>query len=106
MAGHIGIPARFLAIFQEEILLGLRRFDKHRLIVGVERIERVGAGGINYCGLEEAERIAVVGRIAYRGAAIVVVTATRHNVPDARVVGLSAGLFIVGVVEVGQSEHV
>ena len=44
--------------------------------------------------------------VAHRGATIVVVATACHDVPAARVVALATTATVVGVVEVGQSQHV
>ena len=106
VARAIGVPALELAVLHDEVLTGSGCLEDKGLVARVEGRQRVGARGVDNLGCAEAQRIAVVGRVAGRGAGIVVVAAPRHDLPGARSHTLAAAARVVGVVEVLETQHV
>ena len=100
----IGIPALELAVLHDEVLTGRGCLEDEGLVARVEGRQRVGARGVDNLGRAEAQGIAVVGRVAGRGAGIVVVAPPRHDLPGALCHTLAVGR-VVGVVEVLETQH-
>ena len=106
MTRQIEVPALLLAVFKVEFLaLGVGS-EQVELVLGVERLQRVGALHVERLGVGKTQRIALVGIVAHGAETIFEVGTTSHDVPHVGMGRLAAALFIVGVVVVGESEHV
>ena len=109
-ARQVGIPLEeiLLTVLQQEELFVYRcidtiaRLGAHR----IERVEYCGAGSRDYHRLvHKADSTALIERVAHRGAVVVGIASLCHHRPVAGMIALSPTLLIVGIVEVGQSEH-
>ena len=103
VAGQIGVPARLLAVLEQEVLVGaLLRGNTQGVTRGDVFKHDVARRGIDVFWREPAEREALVGGIGGRRVRIVVMRTYVHDGPVAGREVARAG----GVVEVGEAEHV
>ena len=103
--GQVGVPTCLLTILKDEILPAVLGIDAIAGIGGVERPHCEVALGIDDLGHGKASSVALEEGIAGRCARVVQIAARRHQGPVAGIVALSAAFLVVGVVEVGQAEH-
>ena len=107
MPRQISIPfeVAILAVLQQEKLITHLRIDSPTRMTRVQRIERIGALPFYLLWLVgESHRVAFIERIACRSDTFVKITASIHQRPLAWRDALSV-LFIVCIIEVGQSQH-
>ena len=105
VAGQIGVPAGALAVLDGEELVLHGRAQDVALTRGVHGPQREAAGLGDLVRRGPSQGIALIERVAHGRTAVVVVAAAGHHVPAAGVVALATALVVVGVVEVGQTQH-
>ena len=104
---QIGVPlACALAVFQQKPLHLRRCVEQEALVRIADGLQLVSPHGIEGLGLAEAQRITLVEGVAGRRARIVQIGSAGHDAPLGWVVARTAAALIVGVVEVGQPQHV
>ena len=102
MSGEIGVPLVVaLAVLQEEELVFVGTVDAVAHILR-QLVEGVGAGRVDAFGVGPSHEPAFEEGIGNGGA----VAAVGHHVPAAGGTALAAALLAVGIVEVGQAQHV
>ena len=105
VAGQMGVPSRLLAVLDgEELVLHWAAQDVS-LAAGVHGIKRIRARLGKLTALGPSQRIAFIVGITHWAAAEVVVTPISHDVPAARMMALAAPILIVGIIKVGQAQH-
>ena len=105
LAWHITVPALFLAVFQNEELIFIDvALDAHRLVGGLLFLVPYGQSvvGSRLRGhiINPSHENLLIGRIARRRKAIIIIAAHAHNVPVAQAVMVA----IARVIEIGQSQ--
>ena len=103
LARKIGIPTRVATILKDKVLVlvGATAVDAIGLLAGLQFVERQRVGrGVDGLEFHPPNGAALIGRKAWRGAAVVAIAARAHEVPRAE--GLGG---IHGVVHIGQAQH-
>ena len=101
----MGVPARLLAVLDDEELVLHGAAQDVSLAAGVHGIKRIRARLGEFTALGPSQRIALIVGITHWAAPEVVVTTVCHDVPAAGMMALAAPILIVGIIKVGQAQH-
>ena len=106
VSGQIAVPLAGLAVLDEEELVGGGCVEPVSRVATVNGLKGVGALGINQLRRGESQGVALIQAVTHRIAPEVVPAAASHDRPSARIAALASRAIVVGVIEVGQSQHV
>ena len=81
-----------------------RRAQDVTLVVSGNIVQCVGTDAVDFSGIGKAQRITLKDRVSHGYAAVVHMRTASHNVPFVGMIAQTATL-IVGVIEVGQPQH-
>ena len=105
MAGNIRIPTGPLPILDGEELFINRSAQDVTLARCVHGIEHIGTLAGDGFGISPPQSITLIESVARRTTTIIVIAATSHNVPSIGMVALAATTSVVGIIKVGQTQH-
>ena len=105
MAGKELVPLAALTVLDEEELILVRRVETVSDVATVQRFNLQSASRIDQNRRGETQCITLIEAVSHRVAAKVVAAATRHDRPLTGVAALSTAAAVIGVVEVGQTQH-
>ena len=106
MTREVSVPLARLAVLDEEELFLGGCVEAVTDIALVERLHRVDAFLVNEAWRGESQSIALIQAVTHGVAAVVIAAAARHDGPFTRIAALAAAAAIIGVIEVGQAQHV
>ena len=102
---QILVPFTLLAVFDQEELVGVRGIEAVALVALVERRQGDFGARVDDHGGCKPQGITLIQAISHRIAPEVAATAARHDGPFTGVAALAATAAVVGVIQVGQSQH-
>ena len=105
MTGDVAVPTGLLTVLDGEELSCSRSAQQVTVTRDVHSLEAVLTFLVDGLGIGPTQGITLIQGVTGGAAAIVVVTATSHHVPTTGMMALATTFSVVGVIEVGQAQH-